>query len=505
MQILIPRHCCPTAGLLLFCNLLCSIVFLSGNNSADAEEPAVPEKKPNILFLFADDQRADTIEAWGNPHIKTPSLNQLVKQGVSFRNNYCFGSDSGAVCIPSRAMVHSGKTWLQTNHQLRDTLTLGQLLQQQGYTTFATGKWHNGPNSLLRSFSSGQNVFLGGMSDHNKVPLVDIAEGKLTPRRIGQTHSSELFAEAAIEFLNQHSPDDPPFFAYLAFTAPHDPRDPPTEYRDYYYQNPPPLPENFLPQHPFNNGSLVIRDEMLAGWPRSPEVIQQQLCEYYGLITHLDQQIGRVLQALQDSPHANNTIVVYAADHGLAMGSHGLLGKQSLYEHSMKCPLIISGPGIPQDQQTEHFSYLYDIYPTLCKLCGIAPPADLTGQDLSPLWQEKPSALRDSVFLAYQEKQRAIRTQRWKLIVFPQLNHSLLFDLEHDPAERNNLANDSEFAGIQAELLQRMKASQNLTGDTLPLTTAQPLPLELDLTGRSQTPDAHQPQWILDKYFPTPQ
>ncbi len=103
-----------------------------------------------------------------------------------------------------------------------------------------------------------------------------------------------------------------------------------------------------MPQHPFDHGALIIRDENLAAWPRTEEVVRDQLAEYYGLITHLDEQVGRILAALDENGQAENTIVVYAADHGLAVGSHGLLGKQNLYEHSMRCPLIVRGPGIPQ-------------------------------------------------------------------------------------------------------------------------------------------------------------
>ena len=147
-----------------------------------------------------------------------------------------------------------------------------------------------------------------------------------------------------------------------------------------YYQNRPPLPENFLPQHPFDNGILKnIRDENLAPYPRPRELISDQLCEYYGLITHLDEQVGRILTALELSGHADDTIIIYASDHGLALGSHGLLGKQSLYEHSMRSPLILAGPGIPAGRSTAAFTYLFDLFPTICALAGVKPPAGLAG------------------------------------------------------------------------------------------------------------------------------
>jgi arylsulfatase A-like enzyme len=213
--------------------------------------------KPNILFLFADDQRADTIAAHGNPSIRTPNIDRLAVSGFSFRSNYCFGGNSGTVCVPSRAMLMSGKTWFHVDTvAIKDARLLPEVLQQNGYVTFGTGKWHNGQPSWLRAFQKGKNVFFGGMSDHTKVPIRDLGpDGKLTEVRTGEKSSSELFADAVIEFLRSHD-GDKPFFAYVAFTTPHDPRMPPLPYREMYYRNLPPLPGNDLPQHPFDNGMM---------------------------------------------------------------------------------------------------------------------------------------------------------------------------------------------------------------------------------------------------------
>jgi len=195
--------------------------------------------KPNILFLFADDQRADTIAAHGNPHIKTPNLDKLAAAGFSFRGNYVFGGNSGAVCVPSRAMLMSGKTWFRVDTaSLKDTKLLPELLRENGYVTFGTGKWHNGQPSWLRAFQQGKTVMFGGMSDHTKVPVRDLGpNGKLTAERRGEKFSSEMFADSAIEFLKRHDRKKP-FFAYVAFTAPHDPRMPPLAYRKRYYSQP---------------------------------------------------------------------------------------------------------------------------------------------------------------------------------------------------------------------------------------------------------------------------
>jgi arylsulfatase A-like enzyme len=475
--------------------LLALLALLSGRASA--------AQKPNILFLFADDQRADTIAAHGNPHIKTPNLDRLAAAGFSFRGNYCFGGNSGAVCVPSRAMLMSGKTWFHVDTvSLQGAKLLPEHLQEHGYVTFGAGKWHNGQPSWLRAFQRGRNIFFGGMSDHTKVPLRDLGpDGKLTELRTGDKFSSVLFADAAIEFLRSHDKKKP-FFAYVAFTAPHDPRMPPLPYRETYYRNLPPLPANFLPQLPFDNGMMKGgRDENLAPWPRTEAVIRDQLAEYYGLITHLDEQVGRILEALEQTGQADNTLILYAADNGLALGSHGLLGKQNVFEHSMRVPLIVAGPGIPRGKSTQAFTYLLDLFPTLCDTIGIPPPADLEGESLRPLWEGKKDRVRDSVFLPFIQIQRAVRNDRWKLICYPKIGHMQLFDLQSDPDEKTNLIDRSENAAHVGRLLKLMKQWQAKVGDTLELPTENKPPEKVDLTGRKRDPDQWQPEWIRKKYF----
>lgn len=457
----------------------------------------------NILFLFADDQKADTISAYGNHHITTPNLDRLVAQGTSFRENYCFGSNSGAVCVPSRAMVNTGKPWTRITNDMRDVPMLPEILGDNGYQTFITGKWHNREKSLIRGFQSGKNIMVGGMSNHAEVPFVDLdADGKkLINPRTGEKMSSELFTDSLIEFLGARDKERP-FYAYCAFTAPHDPRQPPKKYRRMYYRNRPPLPENYLPQHPFDNGHMNGgRDENLGPWPRTPELIREQTAEYYGLISYMDEQIGRVLNELDAQDLWDDTLVIYAADHGLAMGSHGLLGKQSVYEHSMKCPLILVGPDIPANQSRHSFTYLFDIFPTVLEFADINWPEPQVSKSLWPLIGDPEARLRDSVFLPFRNIMRSCRDGRYKIIYYPLINHHQLFDLTSDPHETVDLAHDPSLVEIKRKLTSQLESWKKLVGDNVELTSRNPKPMQIDLTGQNRSPDRWQPDWIIKKYF----
>ncbi len=473
----------------------------SGNNVFGAS-------KPNFVFLFADDQRADTIGAHGNPHIHTPHLDQLSSEGFSFRRNYCAGSFSGAVCVASRAMLMTGRHWMRipTKNRSRDWADLpllpSTLTREGGYRSFIVGKWHNGEDTLHRAFTSGRAVYMGGMANHASFVVRDLVDGELTPKRDADGFSTTVYANEAIDFIEGADAEEP-FFLYVSLTAPHDPRNPPESYRKRYYENRPPLPPNFLPLHPFKNAPQATsgRDESLAPWPRTKEVISDQLCEYYGLITHLDEQVGRVLQALENTPHAENTYVVYTADHGLGMGSHGLLGKQNLYEQSMRCPLIIRGPGIPAGKSTEAFTYIHDLHATLLTLAGVPTPEGIDATDLAPLWQGEADSLHHSLFLPFQDNQRTINDGRWKLHIYPKINHRLLFDLQSDPHEIHDLAQAPENVPTVNRLVRLMQSWRTRLNDPNPLRSANPEPKEVHYDNATRTRDRWQPQWIRDKYF----
>ena len=449
-------------------------VLASAGALRAASAPALVDK-PNILVLFADDQRADTIAALGNSVIKTPNLDRLVRRGLTFNRAYMQGSFNGATCVPSRAMLLSGQNLFHIDETLMRTETWPEAFARAGYTTFTSGKWHNGEASLLRSFQIARSMFVGGMTNPMKAALRDVADGKLGATRPTAKHACEVFADEAIRFL--HDQQGGPFFAFLPFDAPHDPHIVPLEFPTRYDPAQIPLPPNFLPQHPWDNGEMVIRDELLLPWPRRPEQVQGMLAEYYRYISYLDSQIGRVLDALEASPFAKNTIVVFSADSGVARGSHGLIGKQNLYElDSVRVPLIISGPGIPADQRTDAMCYLFDLLPTIGKLCGVAAPVSSEGIAFDSVLKDPIKPARGAMLFAYKDVQRAVCDARWKLIRYPHVDKTQLFDLRTDPQETTNLAEKPELASKVAELTALLEGEMKRSGDSGALIVAHPKP-----------------------------
>jgi arylsulfatase A-like enzyme len=466
-------------------------------------QTGIAGKRPNVLFLFADDQRADALGCAGNTHITTPNIDRLAQTGIRFSNSYVMGGHHGAISAPSRAMLLSGKSLFHVYDKLQGVETMPAHFGNHGYVTFGTGKWHNEKSAFESSFQKGKNVFLGGMSDHFKVPCREPGpDGKLG-EPVFKGYSTDVFASAAIEFLDDYSKGNrqDPFFCYVAFTAPHDPRSPHPDYIGLYPDEAMPLPPNFNIAHPFAFDDMKVRDENLAPWPRTPEIIRASLADYYGLITHLDARIGDIIETLKKNKLFENTIIVYAADNGLAIGSHGLLGKQNLYEHSMKVPLILSGPGIPQGNVSDALVYLYDFFPTLTDLCDLPSPQGVDGKNLRPVIKGEHSSVRESLFLAYRNTIRAVRTEEWKLIWYPFLGHSQLFHLKNDPFELVNLADDEGNKEKKDELMAKLMEWQKTTGDTAALYPSKQLPMDFDYSKLKQVPDQWQPEYTLKKYF----
>ncbi len=461
------------------------------------------QKKPNVLFLFADDQRADALGCAGNSYIKTPNIDQLAHDGVRFTHGYVMGGHHGAICAPSRAMLMSGKSLFHVYDKLEGVQTMPAYFAKYGYETFGTGKWHNGQRTFEATFQKGKDVMLGGMADHYNVLCNDMGtDGKLH-QTVKKGFSTDVFAGAAKGFLEEYSKGarTNPFFCYVAFTAPHDPRSPRTDYIGMYPDETIPVPGNFKKLHPFAYDDLNVRDEHLSPWPRTPEIIQANLADYYALISHLDAEVGELVKLLKAKGLFENTIIVYAADNGLAIGSHGLLGKQSLYEHSMNVPLLLTGPGIPKEKITDALVYLFDVFPTLCAICKLPAPGGIDGIDLYPVIRGEKKGVRTSLYTAYKNTVRAVRTDEWKLIRYPRRNYTQLFNLKKDPLEIDNLANRPECQGTVKEMMKLLAEGYKATDDTASMNPSVILPLEYDYTKLKQKPDQWQPEYTLKKYF----
>lgn len=454
----------------LFCLLLLITSFVIACNHESTSTDGIDlsnSEKPNIVFILADDQRSSTIHALGNDEVMTPTLDELVRSGTVFDNSYIMGAMNGAVCAPSRAMIMTGRALFNidpTGNTIDSThTTLPKALEYAGYNNFHIGKWHNGTPAFDNSFSDGSKIFFGGMHRQYQVPTYEYqASGEYPKDKMNvpsDKHSSELYADAGVEFINNYK-DNKPFFMFMALQAPHDPREMPQAYLNKYNINDIKLPPNFMPEHPFDNGEIDIRDEWLAGYPRTPEEVKANIAAYYAMITHLDAQIGRVFDALKTRGMMDNTIIVFSGDNGLAVGQHGLLGKQNLYEHSIKVPLIIKGPGIASNIIKQDFAYLFDIYPTLCALTGATIPATVEGQVLAVNNNIKAQP-RKGMFFAYKNFQRAARQGDYKIIKYNVGNdvRTQLFNLKEDPFENNDLS-ENEVYEEQLAIMTRVLKQQ---------------------------------------------
>ncbi|MGL6076957.1 MAG: sulfatase-like hydrolase/transferase [Fimbriiglobus sp.] len=420
--------------------------------------------KPNILHIHADDHRADGLKALGNPILQTPHLDTLVERGTTFRHCYTMGSMIGAVCAPSRTMMLTGRSWLRipgaaaATDNAKDPKTfLPRVIQAAGYQTWHMGKGGNGFPAGLKEFETST-----------------LDEGRGQERAT----SSRRLADQTIQFLKSRTEakEAKPFYIYLAPPVPHDPRDAEPEFHKLYDATKIPLSPAFMPLHPFDNGEMTVRDEQLAPWPRTPENTKKQLAEYYACITGLDYHVGRIFAELKANHQWENTIIIFSADNGLSMGEHGLFGKQNLYEFGgFHVPLVIAGPGIPKGK-SDALVYLMDLFPTLADLASANTPPGVEGKSLAPLFSGKQSKVREVLYTGYRDGQRAIRDDRWKLIRYPLVDRTQLFDLREDPLELNNVADKNpEKVMEMTKLLEKEMAS---FADKAPLKVPNPKPAE---------------------------
>ncbi len=449
------------------------------------------DEQPNIVFIFADDQCFDTIAALGNDEVKTPHLDALAKRGTTFTHAYNMGSWSGAVCVASRMMLNSGRFLWEAESRYRNAdqeraagRWWSEYMKAAGYRTYMTGKWHCRA-SAEKSFDVVRDV-RGGMPKQMPAgydrPIVDPETGRVTdpwspsdPRFggfwEGGTHWSEVVANHSADFLTAAGRSDQPFFMYLAFNAPHDPRQAPAEYVDQYPLDQIQVPNNYQSLYPYAEqigAGKGLRDEKLAPFPRTPLAVKTHRQEYYAIITHMDEMIGRILTELRQSGKEDNTWIFFSADHGLACGQHGLMGKQNLYDHSVRVPLMVIGPEVQADRRIDEPVYLQDIMPTALELAGVEKPKHVQFNSLLPLLDGGKSPYQ-TIYGAYLQLQRSIRTDRFKLIVYPKANVVRLYDVRNDPLEIKNLAGDPEHSKTVEGLFRDLKTLQQQLNDSLDL------------------------------------
>ncbi len=402
-------------------------------------------RRPNVLFILSDDQRFDTIGALGNPLIHTPNLDRLAGNGFAFYRNFC----TTPICTPARAEILTGCTsfanrvpWFGMPINPELTL-LPRAFRDAGYHTLHVGKWHNDGHPRDKGYERTACVcYLDNLNDyriHGHHMRFRGPQGEIAG------HSTEIFTDAALGLLAE-APSDRPWLCYLAYTAPHDPHDAPEPFASMYDAARMPLLPNFMPEHPFDNGDMIIRDELLENWPRDHDAMRRYRARYYGIISHMDFHIGRLLGALTAQGQLQNTIIVFTGDQGLAIGSHGLLGKENMYDHSIASPLIFCGPGISAGGRSAAMSHHVDLFPTLCELTGVPRPASARyGHSLAPVFRGEKARVREEVLCEFyspeqpgepmRHTQRALRTERWKLTWFPLLRRFQLFDMVYDSLE----------------------------------------------------------------------
>jgi choline-sulfatase len=464
------------------------VLLMAGHANAD---------KPNVMFIFADDQAFETIGAYGLTEVKTPNLDKLVAQGTSFTQCYNMGAWNGAVCMASRAMLNSGCFVNRAQEGINKFPRWSELMRGAGYQTYMTGKWHvpgtprfdvvkdprpGMPNQTKEGYNRPKDK-----ADYDKgwKPW----ETKYQGFWKGGTHWTEVVADNTLEFFGKVKENEKPFFMYLAFNAPHDPRQAPKEFVDMYPLDSIKMPVNFLPEYPYADAicGKGLRDEKLMPYPRTDFAVKVNRQEYYAIITHMDHHIGRMLDALEKSGRKDNTIIIFTADHGLSVGHHGLVGKQNMYEHSMRVPFIVSGPGIPKGKNLDMPIYLQDAMATSIELAGVKKPAHVEFKSVMPLIKGERTTQYERIYGKYINSQRMIKKGDWKLIFYPRAEKKMrLFNVTDDPHEMKDLIDSPEHASVVKQLKAEFLELQKEMEDGLDVDNPAPKPSKKK--GKTLTP-----------------
>lgn len=450
--------------------------------------------KPNFLFILVDDQSPFELKIYDSTSIlDTPNIDRLASEGLVIEKARHMGSWSGAVCTPSRYMIMSGRSlWHLPSY--RDVFqnpdepinlehnTIGAVFNRAGYSTMRTCKMGN-------SYTEANMQF-------------DIVKDS-TKREGTEEGGSAWHAKQVMDYLNERvaNKDKDPFFIYLGFSHPHDTRDGTPELLEKYgatnhkdsmtlpkiSHKTPNLPKNYLQEHPFFHGHLNLRDEeRVSGvWKKRDEAtIRNEIGREYACNENIDIQIGKVLAKLKNMGELENTYIIYTSDHGIAIGRHGLVGKQNLYEHTLRVPFIIKGPNIKPKSRVEGNIYLLDILPTICDLADLNIPSTVEGKSFKSLLEGNQRTIRDVMYGVYsggtKPGMRTVIKDDWKLIKYDLMDGNIketqLFYLAENPHEylpehgekskmKTNLANNPEFKNKLVEMESILKEEMNKYGD----------------------------------------
>jgi arylsulfatase A-like enzyme len=354
-------------------------------------------------------------------------------------------------------------------------------MRRAGYETCYVGKWHTPGRPSAAGYVRTEGLYAGGRA---KRPLTNPTDGQGRPvtgyvgwtfqtddgqdfpeQGVGLTpQTTTQLGDAAVRYLEAKR--EAPFFLHVNFTAPHDPLHPLSDKSLAYDPAAMPLPKNFRAEHPFDHGNARGRDELLFAFPRMEAEVRAELALYYANISDVDRQVGRMLQTLDAVGQLENTLVIVTSDHGLAIGSHGLRGKQNMYEHTVGVPLVIRGPEIPRGKQFTAQCYLRDLYPTVCDLTGVPIPETVQSPSLKPVLTGAQTQVHDAVFAHFRDSQRMVRTERWKYIVYPLVDREQLFDIVDDPDELHDRSTDPRQANVLADLRARLTAWRRDNNDS---------------------------------------
>lgn len=468
---------------------------------------------PNILLISADQMRWDCLGAIGNPVIKTPNLDRLARRGVLFRN----GFTPDPICVPARASIMTGNypqvctgTKKNGGKIKEDQPLLTELLKSVGYYTYALGKLHFTPYSppgeprLVHGFQhvklteSGrilalfdQKNELGGLEDYIDY-LEDVGWGGYSRAHgIGNNdvrpcrsplppehYVDHWIADCTIEALNEHCEKraDQPFFMWMSSPKPHSPYDPPKGYDDLYDPREIPSPygwkDNDVEQALQEKDPSIDETRFSHGIDSiSPEAWQVARAHYYGCITFLDAQIGRVLEHVENLGLLDNTLILFTADHGDLIGDFGSCFKACQHNGSVRVPFIAAGPGVKEGEISDALVGLQDIAPTFAQAAGAEIGQEVQGEALQPVFTN-PHHGQDMRRYYYSTTERGmgfsvmVTDGVWKYIYSEAGGMEELYDQENDPNEEQNLAGDKNHADRLEEMRQTLKKEAMKFNDT---------------------------------------